>query len=236
MDMHIAGRRKEGYITRRKAAPAKNDPSYDEWEAEDALVIHHGMGHFQLKKPPHSRSGSSFMLHYACSKRFWANVVMTIVFLINRMPARSINYQTPLRMLSWFHSIPSLLNLCPRIFGCICYVNVHSHLRDKLDPRALKCVFLGYSNSQKGYKCFHPPSEKYYVSMDVQFNERESYFSKDVDMIPFHGEINSKEEERLWLEEKRWWISSKGEDLELDDSCKLEFECEETTERLDRLF
>ena len=54
--------------------------------------------------------------------------------------------------------------------------------------------------------------------MDVQFNECESYFSKDMDMVPLKGEINSKEEERLWLEEKRWWISSKGEDLELDDS------------------
>ena len=54
--------------------------------------------------------------------------------------------------------------------------------------------------------------------MDVKFNKRESYFSKDVDMVPLQGEINSKEEERLWLGEKRWWISSKGEDLDLDDS------------------
>ena len=121
-------------------------------------------------------------------------------------------------MLSRFHSIPSGLNLCPKIFGCICYVHVHAHLRDKLDPGALKCVFLGYSNSQKNYKRFHPPSRRYYVFMDVQFNERESYFSKDVDMVPLQGEINNKEKERLWFEEKRWWISSKGEDLELDDS------------------
>ena len=54
--------------------------------------------------------------------------------------------------------------------------------------------------------------------MDVQFNEHESSFSKDVDMVPLQGEINSKEKETVWLEEKRWWISSKGEDLELDDS------------------
>ena len=67
-------------------------------------------------------------------------------------------------------------------------------------------------------------------------DECESYFSKDVDMVPLQGEINSKKEERVWLKEKRWWISSKGEDLELDDSRKLEFECEETTERQDRLF
>ena len=60
--------------------------------------------------------------------------------------------------------------------------------------------------------------------------------SKDVDMVPLQGEINSKEEERLWLEEKRWWISSKREDLELDDSRKPKSKCEETTKRPNRLF
>ena len=38
MNMHIAGRRKKGYITGRKVAPAENNPSYNEWEAKDALV------------------------------------------------------------------------------------------------------------------------------------------------------------------------------------------------------
>ena len=38
MEMHIVGRRKKGYIIGRKVALAENDPSYDEWEAEDALV------------------------------------------------------------------------------------------------------------------------------------------------------------------------------------------------------
>ena len=36
--------------------------------------------------------------------------------------------------------------------------------------------------------------------IDVQFCERGSYFSKKV---PRKDEISSKEEERLWLEEKR---------------------------------
>ena len=127
------------------------------------------------------------------------------------MSIRVIDYQTPLRMLSQFHSIPSVLNLYPNVFGCICYVHVDSHLWDKLNHHALKGVFL----SQKSNKCFHPPSGKYFVSMDVQFNERESYFSKDLDMVPLQGEINSKEEERLWIEERRGWISGKGERLRL---------------------
>ena len=79
-------------------------------------------------------------------------------------------------MLSQFHFIPSALNLCLKVFRYVCYPYIHSHQRDKFDPRTLKCVFLNYSNSQKSYKCFHPPTDKYYISMDVQFCEKESYF------------------------------------------------------------
>ena len=39
---------------------------------------------------------------------------MIVVFLINRMLARGIDYQTPFQMLSQFHSIPFALNLCPK--------------------------------------------------------------------------------------------------------------------------
>ena len=80
---------------------------------------------------------------------------------------------------------------------------------DKLGPHAFNYVFLGYFNSKKGYKCFHPPTSKYYVSIDVQFCEGESYFSRNVSLVPLQREISSKEEERLWLEEKRLWISGR---------------------------
>ena len=43
----------------------------------------------------------SFNIHVL--KWFWAEAVMIIVFLINQMSARIINFQTPLRMLSQFH-------------------------------------------------------------------------------------------------------------------------------------
>ena len=53
----------------------------------------------------------------------------------------------------------------------------------------LNVSFLGYSNSHKGYKCFHPSLGKYYASMDVQFNERESYFSQDVNTVVGRKEV-----------------------------------------------
>ena len=70
-------------------------------------------------------------------------------------------------------------NLVARVFGCVAFVHIHLPQRSKLDPRALKCVFLGYSSTQKGYKCYHPPTRQYYVSADVTFAELTPYFHQD---------------------------------------------------------
>ena len=66
---------------------------------------------------------------------------------------------------------------------------------DKLGPHAFNYVFLGYFNSKKGYKCFHPPTSKYHISIDIQFCKVESYFSRNVSLVPLQGKISSNKEE-----------------------------------------
>ena len=73
------------------------------------------------------------------------------------------------------------------VFGCTCFVRDHNPARGKLDPRALKCVFVGYSPTQKWYKCYHPPSRKLFVYMDVTFFESQPYFSSS--QTPFQRKL-----------------------------------------------
>ena len=47
----------------------------------------------------------------------------------------------------------------------------------KLEPSAIKCVFIGYFPTQKGYKCFFPTSQKFFVSYDVTLVKYEFYRS-----------------------------------------------------------
>lgn len=43
---------------------------------------------------------------------------------------------------------------------------------NKFDPKSLPCVFLGYSDKHKGYKCFYPPTRRTYISRHVTFDEQ----------------------------------------------------------------
>jgi hypothetical protein len=64
-----------------------------------------------------------------------------------------------------------------RVFNCIAYVHVPNEKRSKLDLKAEKCIFIGYSLEQKGYRCFNPSTQKLQVSRDVVFDEMVSWYS-----------------------------------------------------------
>jgi hypothetical protein len=55
----------------------------------------------------------------------------------------------------------------------------------------VKCVFVGYSSTQKGYKCWDPVGKKLFISMDVTFWEFEPYYTKPGDLDPFLEEFSS---------------------------------------------
>ena len=104
---------------------------------------------------------------------FWPEAVTYVVYVINRMPSRVVGFQTPLQVLTQHAPVVSSNSLTPRVFGCVAYVHIQKLHRSRLDPCALRCVFLGFSSHQKGYKCYHPATWHMYVTMDVTFSETE---------------------------------------------------------------
>ena len=82
-----------------------------------------------------------------------------------------------------------VLELPPKIFGCVSFIHIPKQSRDKLDLRALRCVFHGYSSNQKGYKCYHTPTRSY-ITMDVTFSKSQPYFTHTY----LQGEIGGTED------------------------------------------
>ena len=110
-------------------------------------------------------------------KYLWGEAILTASHLINRMPSKILQFQTPLSvLLQTYPMFRSFSSLPLKIFGCTAFVHVHSQNRSKLDPKAIKCVFIGYSSTQRGYKCYSPSLRRMFVSMDVTFHETQPYF------------------------------------------------------------
>ena len=43
-----------------------------------------------------------------------------------------------------------------RVFGSITYMHGLKEKRRKLDAKVEKCILVGYTDDQKGYKCYNP--------------------------------------------------------------------------------
>ncbi|PRQ38173.1 putative RNA-directed DNA polymerase [Rosa chinensis] len=89
-------------------------------------------------------------------RSYWGEAVKSAAYLINCTPSRVIEFQNPHQKLHTLLTIPSMPNLEPRVFGCTTYVHIPKPQRSKLDPRARKCIFVGYAEFQKGYRCYDP--------------------------------------------------------------------------------
>ncbi|GJR84883.1 retrovirus-related pol polyprotein from transposon TNT 1-94 [Tanacetum coccineum] len=96
-----------------------------------------------------------------------------LVFLINHLPSAVLGGHYPYSVL---FPTKSLLPIDPKIFGSTCFVQDTQPNITKLDPKLLKCVFLGYSRIQKGYRCYSSQLHHYLVSRDGTFHEDLPYF------------------------------------------------------------
>ena len=90
------------------------------------------------------------------------------------MPFLVLNWDTSYHII--FPNKPQFL-IEPRIFGCTCFVQDVRLQVSKLNHKSLKCIFLGYSRVQKGYRCYCPSLRRYLVSADVTFLEHVPFSS-----------------------------------------------------------
>ena len=104
--------------------------------------------------------------------QFWGEAVLIAVYTINRCPSPIVHNQTPYDLL--FGSSPSYDLL--RVFGCVRFVLLQDHERNKLQSRSCLCCFLGYGIGKNGYKCYDPISKLLCVSWHVVFWEYKMFY------------------------------------------------------------
>ena len=78
-------------------------------------------------------------------KVFWVGFVSTTTYLINIFPSITLDMKTPEEV--WSGHPPDLDKL--GVFPPVTY----AHIRlDKVEPKALRCMFMGYPEGFKAYR------------------------------------------------------------------------------------
>ncbi|MCO5558348.1 hypothetical protein L7F22_011929 [Adiantum nelumboides] len=81
-------------------------------------------------------------------QEFWGEAVMMVAYFINRSPGTPLKYKVLQEM--WTDEEPNYDKL--RVFGCEAFSHVPKILRQKLDPKSHKCIFIGYGvDGEMGY-------------------------------------------------------------------------------------
>ncbi|CAJ2641032.1 unnamed protein product [Trifolium pratense] len=119
----------------------------------------------------------SLLLSAAVPSEFWGEAIRTAVHVINRIPSSITSGLSPFEVL--YGHAPDYSYL--KVFGSTCFVLLPQVERSKLCPRSAICVFLGYGDGQKGYRCYNPINKKLYVSRHVVFLEHIPFYSLSSD-------------------------------------------------------
>jgi len=133
--------------------------------------------HFTVRKTPQQNGVAErvnrilvekvrcMLSHSGLSKVLWGEALSYARHIVKRLPSAALNGKTPLEVWS---SSPTNDHDSMRIFGCSAYYHV---TESKLDSRAKKAIFLGFSGGVKGYRLWCSESKKVILSRDVTFDK-----------------------------------------------------------------
>ena len=111
------------------------------------------------------------IFHAGFTLQFWADVVNTAVYLINKGPSSALDNGIPKE--AWIGKQVKYSFL--RTFGCEAFVHIDKDDRTNLEAKSKKCTFIGYRVDYFSYCLWDFENHKIIRSRDVVFNEKVMY-------------------------------------------------------------
>lgn len=123
----------------------------------------------------------TLLIHAVMPPSYWAEALAAATCLLNHRPSSFIGNEIPYTHLH--KTCPSYEHM--RVFGCLCYPNLHATTQHKIHPPSTTHVFQGYPMSHKGYHCLYLYTWKIIISHHVVFDESTFHFTKEPP-VPTH--------------------------------------------------
>ena len=116
----------------------------------------------------------SMISHSTLPKSLWGEAIKTAVYILNKVPSKTVA-KTPYEL--WISKKPSIRHL--HVWGCPTEARPYKSNEKKLDSRTVSCYFVGYSERSRGFKFYDPSSRSFFETgnakfiEDVELSERE---------------------------------------------------------------
>nr|GEW44473.1 hypothetical protein [Tanacetum cinerariifolium] len=109
----------------------------------------------------------SMMSQTTLLKSFWDYALETAARILHMIPTKKVE-KTPYEV--WHGQSPKLSYL--KVWGCEALVKRDTLTKpDKLEPRSIKCIFIGYPKETMGYSFYYPLENKVLVAQNAEFLE-----------------------------------------------------------------
>ncbi|GBN66164.1 Copia protein [Araneus ventricosus] len=151
---------------------------------------------------------------------FWAEAIANATYTKNRLPSKSLQGKSPYEL--WHFKDPNIGYF--KTFVCEALVWNIKKNREKFEPRALKGIFLGYSDNSKAYRIWLTEAKWVETSRCVKFLETNSLtpLKEYVEFSPYDDEVIKTDKECQTLSIPAPINSEKRNTPESDDDVTLE--------------
>jgi hypothetical protein len=110
--------------------------------------------------------------------RFWAVVINTVSYSINRLYLHRILKKTSYELLTGKKPNVSYF----RVFGSKCFILIKRGRNYKIAPKAIEGFLLGYDSNKRAYRVFNKSTGLVEVSCDILFDETNGSQVEQVDL------------------------------------------------------
>ncbi|GJW49736.1 retrotransposon protein, putative, ty1-copia subclass [Tanacetum coccineum] len=109
----------------------------------------------------------SMMSQKTLPKSFWDYALETAARILNMVPTKKVE-KTPYEV--WYGQFPKMSYL--KVWDCEALVKRDTLTKpDKLEPKSIKCIFVGYLKETMCYSFYYPPENKVLVARNAEFLE-----------------------------------------------------------------
>jgi hypothetical protein len=129
-------------------------------------------------------SATAMLQHAHCPAKYWELAMRTAAYLRNRFPSPAAFGGVGGVPYTLLHGVPTdLAHL--KVFGCTAYLRLEDLYMDKLSPKDLRFMFIGYCDDGPGYRLLSLATGKLVRTIHVAFVESQPKYAYPTPSVPY---------------------------------------------------